>query len=131
MLHSVRVVYGVMAILGSLQAFLTAPALVAVTESLPKAVRSGSLAILYAVAISLCGGTTQFALKAITDLTGSALTPAWYMTGAVLLGGVAMALMQETAPLRRRLPAASGDTPLGRNIGEETARPPSAISEGS
>jgi MHS family citrate/tricarballylate:H+ symporter-like MFS transporter len=100
-LRSVRVVYGVIAILGILQAFLTAPALVAVTESLPKAVRSGSLAIIYAVAISLCGGTTQFAIKALTDLTGSPLTPAWYMTGAVLVGGIAMALMQETAPERR------------------------------
>ena len=55
-------------ILGVLQAFLTVPALVAVTESLPKAVRSGSLAIMYAVAISLCGGTTQFAIKALTEI---------------------------------------------------------------
>jgi MHS family citrate/tricarballylate:H+ symporter-like MFS transporter len=54
---------------------------------------------MYAVAISLCGGTTQFAIKALTDLTRSPLTPAWYMTGAVLLGGIAMALMHETAPV--------------------------------
>jgi MFS transporter, MHS family, citrate/tricarballylate:H+ symporter len=100
-LRSVLVVYSVIAMLAILQAFLTAPALVAVTESLPKAVRSGSLAIIYAVAISLCGGSTQFAIKALTDLTGSPLTPAWYMTGAVLAGGIAMALMQETAPVRR------------------------------
>ncbi len=120
-LHSTRVVYGVIAILGILQAFLTAPALVAVTESLPKAVRSGSLAILYAVAISLCGGTTQFALKAITDFTGSLLTPAWYMTGAVLLGGIAMALMQETAPLPLRKLTATGDTHVSPAILEDTA----------
>jgi MFS transporter, MHS family, citrate/tricarballylate:H+ symporter len=97
--RSIGVVYSVLALLGMLQAFLTAPALIAVTESLPRAVRSGSLAILYAVAISACGGTTQFAIKALTDLTGSALTPAWYMTGAVLAGGIAMALMRETAPV--------------------------------
>jgi MHS family citrate/tricarballylate:H+ symporter-like MFS transporter len=119
-LHSVRVVYGVMAILGILQAFLAAPALVAVTESLPRAVRSGSLAILYAVAISLCGGTTQFALKAITGLTGSPLTPAWYMTGAVLLGGIAMALMQETAPRKQGMLADTEDMPVGRTIVEDT-----------
>ena len=89
------------AILGILQAFLTAPALVTVTESLPKAVRSGSLGIIYSLAISLCGGTTQFAIKVLTDLTGSPLAPAWYMTGAVMVGGIAMALMQETAPVRR------------------------------
>jgi MHS family citrate/tricarballylate:H+ symporter-like MFS transporter len=112
-LRSVGVVYGAIAILGILQAFLTAPALVAVTESLPKAVRSGSLAIIYAVAISLCGGTTQFAIKALTDLTGSALTPAWYMTGAVLAGGLAMALMQETAPVRRGLLEVTEDDRVG------------------
>jgi MFS transporter, MHS family, citrate/tricarballylate:H+ symporter len=99
-LRSVRVVYGVIALLGILQAFLTVPALVAVTESLPRAVRSGSLAIIYAVAISLFGGTTQFAIKALMDLTGSPLMPAWYMTGAVLAGGIAMALMHETAPVK-------------------------------
>jgi MFS transporter, MHS family, citrate/tricarballylate:H+ symporter len=74
--RSVGVLFGVAAVLGIVQAFLTAPVLIAVTESLPRAVRSGSLAILYAVAISLCGGTTQFAIKALTELTGSALMPA-------------------------------------------------------
>jgi MFS transporter, MHS family, citrate/tricarballylate:H+ symporter len=119
-LHSIRVVYGVMAILGVLQAFLTAPALVAVTESLPKAVRSGSLAIIYAVAISLCGGTTQFAIKALTDLTRSPLTPAWYMTAAVLVGGIAMALMHETAPVsqERNAPAAYVLQPINTLDGE-------------
>jgi hypothetical protein len=34
------------------------------------------------------------------DLTGSPLAPAWYMTGAVLIGGIAMTLMKETAPVK-------------------------------
>jgi MHS family citrate/tricarballylate:H+ symporter-like MFS transporter len=99
-LRSVSVVYGAIAILAALQAFLTAPALIAVAEILPKAVRSGSLATLYAVATSVFGGSTQFAIKALTDLSGSSLAPAWYMTGAVLIGGVAMTLMPETAPVK-------------------------------
>jgi MFS transporter, MHS family, citrate/tricarballylate:H+ symporter len=99
-LPSVAVVYGAIAILAVLQAFLTAPALITITESLPKAVRSGALAIIYAVATSVFGGTTQFAIKGLTDLTGSPLAPAWYMTGAVVIGGIAMVLMQESAPLR-------------------------------
>jgi MFS transporter, MHS family, citrate/tricarballylate:H+ symporter len=98
--RSVLVVYGASAILAVLQAFLTAPALIIVTESLPKAVRSGALAMIYAVAASVFGGSTQFAIKGLTDLTGSPLAPAWYMTGAVLLGGIAMMLMQETAPVK-------------------------------
>ena len=103
-LRTVPVVYGTMAILAILQAFLTAPALVTVTEVLPKAVRSGSLATIYAVASSVFGGSTQFAIKGLTDLTGSPLAPAWYMTGAVLIGGIAMTLMQETAPVKVGLP---------------------------
>jgi MHS family citrate/tricarballylate:H+ symporter-like MFS transporter len=99
-LPSVAVVYGVIAILAILQAFLTAPALITITESLPKAVRSGALAIIYAVATSVFGGTTQLAIKGLTDLTGSPLAPAWYMTGAVVIGGIAMTLMQESAPLK-------------------------------
>jgi len=102
-LHSVPVVYGASAILAVLQAFLTVPALVTVTESLPKAVRSGALAIIYAVATSIFGGSTQFAIKGLTDLSGSALAPAWYMTGAVLIGGIAMTLMRETAPVKAGL----------------------------
>ena len=99
-LHSVPVVYSAIAILAVLQAFLTTPALVTVTESLPKAVRSGALAMLYAVATSIFGGSTQFVIKGLSDLSGSPLAPAWYMTGAVLIGGIAMTLMPETAPVK-------------------------------
>jgi MHS family citrate/tricarballylate:H+ symporter-like MFS transporter len=99
-LRSVPVVYMAIAILAALQAFFTAPALITVTESLPKAVRSGSLATIYAVATSVFGGSTQFAIKGLTDLTGSSLAPAWYLTGAVLIGGIAMTLMHETAPVK-------------------------------
>ncbi len=110
---SVLVVYGVTAVLALLQAFLAAPALVAIAESLPKTVRSGGLAIIYAVAMSLGGGSTQFVVKALTDLTGSRLAPAWYMTGALVVGGIAMALMQETAPPGRGSLEAVEDNPVG------------------
>jgi MFS family permease len=99
-LKSAPVVFGAMGILAALQAFLANPALVTVTESLPVAVRSGGVAIIYAVAVSVFGGSTQFAVKALIDLTGSALAPAWYMTGAVIIGGIAMSLMRETAPVK-------------------------------
>jgi len=99
-LHSVPVVYGATAILAVLQAFLTAPALIAVTESLPKAVRAGALGMVYAVPASVAGASTQFAIKGFTELTGSPLAPAWYLTGAVLIGGIAMTFMRETAPVK-------------------------------
>jgi MFS family permease len=98
--RSALAVFVSIAILAVLQAFFTVPALVSVTESLPKAVRSGALAVIYAVAVSIFGGSTQFAIKWLTDLTGSSLVPAWYITGAVVIGAIAMTLAQETAPIR-------------------------------
>jgi len=98
-LRSVPAVYGACAVLAVLQAFLTVPVLVTITESLPKAVRSSALGIIYAVSM-VFAGSTQLAIKGLTDLTGSPLAPAWYMTGAVLIGGVAMMLMRETAPVK-------------------------------
>jgi MFS family permease len=99
-LRSVRVVYVACAFLAVLQSFLTAPIVMTITESLPKAVRSGALAMIYAAGIAVFGGLTQFFIKGLTDLTGSPLAPAWYMTGALLIGGIAMALVQETAPVK-------------------------------
>lgn len=99
-LRSVSVFYGATAGLAILQSFLIAPVLVTITESLPKAVRSGALGTIYAVATSVFGGSTQFAIKELTDLSGSLLAPAWYMMAALAIGGVAMALMHETAPVK-------------------------------
>ena len=99
-LHSVAVVYAATAVLAAGQSFLTVPALVTVTESLPRASRSGVLAILYAASIALFGGTTQLAIKGLTDLSGSRLAPAWYIAGALVVGLVAMLLVRETAPAK-------------------------------
>jgi len=54
----------------------------------------------YALAISVFGGTAQFAVAWLTDLTGSALAPAWYLTGAVAMPLFAMSYMPESAPRR-------------------------------
>ena len=51
-----------------------------ITESLPRAVRSGALAILYAVAIAVFGGSTQFIIQWLIHATASPLAPAWYVT---------------------------------------------------
>lgn len=72
--------------------------LVSVTESLPANIRCGSLGLIYAFAISVFGGTAQFAVAWLTDLTGSPLAPAWYLTGAVAITLVAMSRMPESAP---------------------------------
>jgi MFS family permease len=74
--------------------------LTAITESLPKSGRSGALALIYAVAISIFGGTAQFAAAWMTQATHNAMAPAWYMAAAVTLGLGAMLALPETAPIK-------------------------------
>jgi MFS transporter, MHS family, citrate/tricarballylate:H+ symporter len=78
----------------------SAGTLASITESLPRRVRSGALAIIYALAIATFGGSTQFILTWLIRVTGNPLAPAWYLSGAVAVGLVAMALMRESAPAR-------------------------------
>jgi MFS family permease len=75
-------------------------ALVTIAESLPTAVRATVLATLYAIATTLFGGTTQLAIKLLTEGTGNSLAPAWYMSGALAVGAVAVMLIRETAPVK-------------------------------
>lgn len=88
----------VSALLNGIQTLSSATIIVAVTESLPKRVRSGAFALIYALAISVFGGSTQFLVAWIIHVTGNPLAPAWYMLGAVTIGLIAMSLLPETAP---------------------------------
>jgi MFS transporter, MHS family, citrate/tricarballylate:H+ symporter len=90
---------GVMALLVGLCA---AGIVASLTESLPMNLRAGSLGIIYALAIASFGGTAQFIVTWLIDVTGSPLAPAWYMSGAVLLGLAGMIGMPESAPVRKR-----------------------------
>jgi MFS transporter, MHS family, citrate/tricarballylate:H+ symporter len=74
--------------------------LVSLMESLPSGTRSGSIGALYALAISIFGGTAQFVVQALINVTGSPLVPAWYMVAALLLGLAGMTGMRETAPIK-------------------------------
>jgi len=78
------------------------PVIVAITELLPKPIRSGAVATVYALAISIFGGSTQFVIKGLLAWTGNPLSPAWYWAGAMALGLIAMTLMPESAPRYKR-----------------------------
>lgn len=93
------------AILSGLLNLSTSAMLTSVTESLPMQVRSGTLAIVYALAISVFGGSAQFNVAALTHLLHSELAPAFYMGGGVLIGLAAMLMMRESAPVRVGEPA--------------------------
>jgi MHS family citrate/tricarballylate:H+ symporter-like MFS transporter len=97
-LGSIGALYGAVAIISVLLAFFTSPVLVALTEGLPKSIRSGTLSIVYAFSIAIFGGSAQYIVKFLIDLTGNPLVPGFYMTLALAIGVTAMMLMRETAP---------------------------------
>ena len=96
----IGLLYAGSALLAGLKSFVIGPAFVAMTESLPKAIRSRGLSIVYALGLAIFGGTTQFGVKALLDATGSRLIPAFYMTAAVCIGVVVIVKMRETAPVK-------------------------------
>ena len=94
------VVYGSIAMLSGSQALIASMVMLGISESLPLASRSGAFGIIYAVGAAVFGGSTQFVIKGLNDLTGSPLAPAWYLTGALVIGGAAMLAMRESAPCK-------------------------------
>ncbi|HVN00097.1 MAG TPA: MFS transporter [Caulobacteraceae bacterium] len=80
--------------------FSSTSTLVAITEALPRQVRSASLGLIYAFAISVFGGSTQFVVAWLTGLLHSDLAPAWYMTFWVAVGCLAKLMMPETSPVK-------------------------------
>ena len=95
---------GATALLSSLVALSSCPVVTWLTESLPAAIRSSGVAIVYAVSIAAFGGTTQYAVTWLIKLTGNALTPAWYWTAATIIGIAAMFATRESAPLKAAKP---------------------------
>ena len=74
--------------------------LTSIAESYPAMLRARSLGFLYALAVAVFGGSAQYVVTWLIDVTGSPLAPAWYMTGAMALGLIGMAAMRETAPVK-------------------------------
>jgi MFS family permease len=85
-----NVVFGVG--MGGLYAFLT--------EAFPASVRASGLAILYALATTIFGGTTQFVVAWLIDRTQNPMMPAWYQLATTIVaiaGCVMMRPHRETA----------------------------------
>jgi MHS family citrate/tricarballylate:H+ symporter-like MFS transporter len=99
--HDATTLYAGMIWLAILAGLAGPPILVTISESLPKHIRSGTLAIVYAVATSVFGGSTQFIVAWLIGVTGDALAPAYYWTGALAIGLMAMVLIKESAPCRQ------------------------------
>jgi len=76
--------------------------IVTLTESLPARIRAGTVATVYAFAISIFGGSTQFVITWLIKATGDAMAPAYYWSGALAIGLVAMLLIPESAPVKKK-----------------------------
>ncbi len=85
-------------LLSALSSTSVGVALVCLTESLRKDVRSTGLAIVYAIGVAVFGGVAQPYVTWLIKATGSPMAPAWYMMAAAGVGIVAMSLMKETRP---------------------------------
>ncbi len=83
-----------------LQCWGGGPTLTVVTESLPRSIRAGAVAVIYATSIAAFGGTTQFMITWIIAVTGNPLAPAFYMMGGIAVGLIAMLSVRETAPVK-------------------------------
>ncbi len=84
---------GLLAALGGLS---STPSLVWLTESLPKGMRSTGVAVTYATAVAVFGGTTQPIITWLIHRTGHPMAPAWYLMGVTAVGIAVMTQMEET-----------------------------------
>ncbi len=82
--------------ISALSSICSSAAIVAIPESLPRAVRSAGLAIAYAVSVSIFGGGTQYLVTLMVQKTGDPLSPAYVLIAVSLLGVVAPFFMHET-----------------------------------
>ncbi|MGH7023141.1 MAG: MFS transporter [Caulobacteraceae bacterium] len=89
-----------MGLISMLSSLASAPVIVALTEGLPAAIRSGGVAIVYALAISIFGGATQFVLAKAIHLTGDPMAPSWFLIAAYAVSLPAILLIRESAPAR-------------------------------
>jgi MHS family citrate/tricarballylate:H+ symporter-like MFS transporter len=92
--------YAACALLGGVSTLSSATIIVAVTESLPARVRSAGIALVYAIAIAVFGGSTQLVAAWLIRLTGNPLVPAWYMLSGVVIGLILLFQLPETAPVK-------------------------------
>jgi len=92
---------GATAVMTILSCFSVPPVITWLTESLPAAIRSGGVAVIYAVSIAGFGGTTQYAVTWLIRATGNPLVPAWYWTVAAIVGLAAAIAARESAPCKK------------------------------
>ncbi|MFI5029469.1 MAG: MFS transporter [Reyranellales bacterium] len=82
--------------LTALTAVSSTASLVAIPELLPASVRATGLGVVYAIGVSLFGGTTQFVITWLLGVTQNPVSPAWYVVITSLITLAAMLGMPES-----------------------------------
>jgi MFS family permease len=72
----------------------------AAAETLPKPIRGSTFSIVYSVAISTFGGSTQPLITWLIKVTSNNMAPAFYLFGASVVGMIARWLILESAPVK-------------------------------
>ena len=111
-LRSGPALYSACAVLACMSTLSSGTIIVAVTEALPQRVRAGGIALIYALAISVFGGSAQFLVTWLIRATGNPLAPAWYMFGGITIGLIILFQLPETAPVKTGLNHAASGAPL-------------------
>ena len=93
---SAAAVYAVTFLLSALSSINAAAVIVGIPESLPRAVRSAGLSIVYAFSVTIFGGTTNYVINKLIAVTGDKLAPAYYLVAISVIGTVAAFMMPET-----------------------------------
>jgi MFS family permease len=89
-------------VLGFIRAMSGGALYAAMMETLPKRIRAGAFAIIYAVSIALFGGATQLVVTGLIKVTGNPMALAWYLFAATVVGQAALSLIRESAPAKTR-----------------------------
>ncbi len=99
-LRSGSSLYAACAVLACMSTLSSGTIIVAVTEALPQRARAGGIALIYALAISVFGGSAQFLVAWLIRATGNPLAPAWYMFCGIVIGLTVLFQLPETAPVK-------------------------------
>lgn len=99
--RSVEVLIAVTLLLSGLSNIQNGAIYAAIAESLNPAIRSRGFSLIYALPITIFGGSTQLFLTWLLKATGTPMSIAWYLAGVQLIGLAAMVILPESAPRRR------------------------------
>jgi MFS family permease len=99
-MHDAKALLFGSAALSVLANFSSAAVYAALSEGLPKEIRGRSFSTIYALSITVFGGSTQSILTWLIHVTHDPMAPALYLMAFTLLGVLGIVLIAETAPSR-------------------------------